>query len=109
MAYAAASCAAPVVPSQPSPPILHAIYPTPAVRSKPSINTAEIELKEVSEVDLDGDGEEEIDYDASDLEYDDDEDDEYDWSAEEDLVDEEAKFEHQMGIAQRPRAWGFKR
>ncbi len=42
----------------------------------PSINTAEIELKEVSEVDLDGDGEEEIDYEASDLEYDDDEDDE---------------------------------
>ncbi|ETW84480.1 Mechanosensitive ion channel [Heterobasidion irregulare TC 32-1] len=44
---------------------------------------------------------------GTDDEYD--EDDEYDWSAEEDLVDEEAKFEHQMGIAQRPRAWGFKR
>lgn len=74
MAYAA-SCP-PVVPSQPSPPTLHAIYPTPAVRPKASIDTAEIELKEVSEVDIDGDGEEEIDYEASELEYDEDEDEE---------------------------------
>ena len=76
MAYAAASCTVPVVPSQPSPLILHAIYPTLAVRSKPSIKTAEIEVTEVSEVDLDGDGEEEVDYEASDLEYDHDEDEE---------------------------------
>jgi len=33
----------------------------------------------------------------------------YDWSAEEDLVDEEVKFEKQMGIKAKPRGWGPRR
>jgi hypothetical protein len=41
----------------------------------------------------------------------DDEDDgeDYDWSGEDDLVDEEAKFEQKMGIKQKRKGWGFKR
>ncbi|KAJ4472105.1 Mechanosensitive ion channel-domain-containing protein [Lentinula aciculospora] len=41
----------------------------------------------------------------------DDEEDEsdYDWSGEDDLVDEEAKFEHQMGVKPKRTGWGFKR
>lgn len=46
-------------------------------------------------------------YATSDDGEDDDED--YDWSAEEDLVDEEAKFESQMGIKQKGKGWGPKR
>lgn len=46
-------------------------------------------------------------YATSDDGEDDDED--YDWSAEEDLVDEEAKFESQMGIKPKNRGWGPKR
>lgn len=46
-------------------------------------------------------------YATSDDGEDDDED--YDWSAEEDLVDEEAKFESQMGIKQKRKGWGPKR
>lgn len=38
----------------------------------------------------------------------DDEDDDYDWSGEEDLVDEEAKFEQNMGVAKKER-WGFRK
>ena len=38
----------------------------------------------------------------------DDDDDDYDWSGEEDLVDEEAKFEQTMGTAKK-NSWGFKR
>lgn len=38
----------------------------------------------------------------------DDEDDDYDWSGEEDLVDEEAKFEQNMGTAKKQR-WGLRR
>lgn len=38
-----------------------------------------------------------------------DEDEDYDWSGEEDLVDEEAKFESQMGIKQKSTSWGPKR
>ena len=34
---------------------------------------------------------------------------EYDWSAEEDLVDEAAKFESQMGKKGKRKAWSFKR
>ena len=37
------------------------------------------------------------------------EDSDYDWSGEEDLVDEEAKFEEQMGKKQKRKGWGFKR
>lgn len=37
------------------------------------------------------------------------EDDDYDWSGEEDLVDEEAKFEHRMGVKRERKGWGFKR
>ena len=33
----------------------------------------------------------------------------YDWSGEEDLVDEEAKFEEQMGKKQKQKGWGLKR
>jgi len=33
----------------------------------------------------------------------------YDWSAEEDLVDEEVKFEKQMGIKAKPRGWSPRR
>lgn len=33
----------------------------------------------------------------------------YDWSGEEDLVDEEAKFEERMGKKQKNKTWGFKR
>jgi len=33
----------------------------------------------------------------------------YDWSAEEDLVDEEVKFEKQMGVKDKPRGWGLRR
>ncbi|KAJ7579082.1 Mechanosensitive ion channel-domain-containing protein [Mycena floridula] len=35
--------------------------------------------------------------------------DDFDWSGEEDLVDEEAKFEQRMGIKQKRKGWGFKR
>ncbi|KAK0453264.1 Mechanosensitive ion channel-domain-containing protein [Armillaria borealis] len=42
----------------------------------------------------------------TDDEYD---DDNYDWSGEEDLVDEEAKFEKQMGLKQKDKRWTFKR
>lgn len=38
-----------------------------------------------------------------------DEDDEYDWSGEEDLVDEEAKFERQMKSDGRVKRWGPRR
>ncbi|KAI0091770.1 Mechanosensitive ion channel-domain-containing protein [Irpex rosettiformis] len=38
----------------------------------------------------------------------DDEDGDYDWSGEEDLVDEEAKFEQNMGVAKKQR-WGFRK
>ncbi|KAF9479108.1 hypothetical protein BDN70DRAFT_895231 [Pholiota conissans] len=67
----AANAPVPIVPSQPVQAVLRTtIYPNAAVRHSPGVDTAEIELKEVSEVDLDGDGEEEIDdYEASDLEY----------------------------------------
>jgi len=34
---------------------------------------------------------------------------EYDWSAEEDLVDEAAKFESQMGKKGKRKGWSFKR
>ena len=37
------------------------------------------------------------------------EDSDYDWSGEEDLVDEEAKFEEQMGKKPKRKGWGFKR
>ena len=37
------------------------------------------------------------------------EDSDYDWSGEEDLVDEEAKFEEQMGKKAKRKGWGFKR
>jgi hypothetical protein len=40
---------------------------------------------------------------------DDEDDGEYDWSDEEDLVDEEAKFEERMGNAPKKSGWGFKR
>lgn len=36
---------------------------------------------------------------------DDDEDEEFDWSSDEDLADEEAKFEKQMGVNLRARRW----
>ncbi|TFY72075.1 hypothetical protein EVG20_g929 [Dentipellis fragilis] len=38
-----------------------------------------------------------------------DESEDYDWSNEEDLVDEETKFEAQMGRAQHKKGWGFRR
>ncbi|PSR73470.1 hypothetical protein PHLCEN_2v10762 [Hermanssonia centrifuga] len=38
----------------------------------------------------------------------DDERDDYDWSGEEDLVDEEAKFEQNMGVAKK-ESWGFRK
>jgi hypothetical protein len=37
------------------------------------------------------------------------EEDEFDWSAEDDLADEEAKFERQAGIKRKQHGWGFKR
>ena len=37
------------------------------------------------------------------------EDSDYDWSGEEDLVDEEAKFEEQMGKKTKQKGWGAKR
>ncbi|KAF8897125.1 Mechanosensitive ion channel-domain-containing protein [Infundibulicybe gibba] len=40
---------------------------------------------------------------------DEDEPEDYDWSGEEDLVDEEAKFEERMGVKQKPQGWGPKR
>ncbi|KAJ7937414.1 hypothetical protein B0H13DRAFT_1945860 [Mycena leptocephala] len=40
---------------------------------------------------------------------DDEDDEEYDWSDEEDLVDQEAKFEERMGNAPKRTGWGFKR
>lgn len=36
----------------------------------------------------------------------DDDDEDYDWSGEEDLVDEEAKFEHAMGVKKKERKFG---
>lgn len=44
---------------------------------------------------------------GTDEEYEEDSD--YDWSGEEDLVDEEAKFEEQMGKKTKQKGWGFKR
>ena len=38
---------------------------------------------------------------------DEDDDEEYDWSGEEDLVDEEAKFEHAMGVKKTERKFGL--
>ncbi|KAH7916809.1 Mechanosensitive ion channel-domain-containing protein [Hygrophoropsis aurantiaca] len=38
-----------------------------------------------------------------------DEEDDYDWSGDEDLVDEETKFEKQMGLKLKPQGWGVKR
>ena len=38
-----------------------------------------------------------------------DSEDEYDWSGEEDLVDEEAKFEQAMGVKKKKKGWGFSR
>ncbi|KAI0052559.1 hypothetical protein FA95DRAFT_1579888 [Auriscalpium vulgare] len=38
-----------------------------------------------------------------------DESEDYDWSAEEDLVDEEAKFSQKMGVASRGTGWSFRR
>ncbi|KAJ6627437.1 hypothetical protein B0H10DRAFT_1779807 [Mycena sp. CBHHK59/15] len=38
-----------------------------------------------------------------------DNDDDYDWSGEDDLVDEEAKFEERMGNKVKKSGWGFKR
>ncbi|PIL36859.1 transporter [Ganoderma sinense ZZ0214-1] len=38
---------------------------------------------------------------------DEDDDEDYDWSGEEDLVDEEAKFEHAMGVKKTERKFGF--
>ncbi|KAJ7667633.1 Mechanosensitive ion channel-domain-containing protein [Mycena polygramma] len=40
---------------------------------------------------------------------DDEDDGDYDWSDEEDLVDQEAKFEERMGTAPKNTGWGFKR
>ena len=40
---------------------------------------------------------------------DEDSDDDYDWSGEEDLVDEEAKFEQAMGVKKKQRGWGCAR
>ena len=37
---------------------------------------------------------------------DDDEDEDYDWSGEEDLLDEEAKFEQAMGVKKKATGWG---
>ncbi|KAH8106287.1 Mechanosensitive ion channel-domain-containing protein [Cristinia sonorae] len=36
-------------------------------------------------------------------------DEDYDWSGEDDLLDEEAKFEHAMGIKKKKSGWGLKR
>lgn len=46
---------------------------------------------------------------ASGDERDEDEVEEYDWSAEEDLEDQEAQFEKQMGVKAKPQGWGPKR
>lgn len=40
---------------------------------------------------------------------DEEEEEDYDWSDEEDLVDEEAKFEKKMGVKQKPRGWSCTR
>lgn len=40
---------------------------------------------------------------------DDEDSEDYDWSGEEDLVDEEVKFEKRMGVKTKHRGWGFKR
>ncbi|CAL1701610.1 unnamed protein product [Somion occarium] len=39
----------------------------------------------------------------------DDDDEDYDWSGEDDLVDEEARFEQQMGVKKNASTWRFKR
>lgn len=46
---------------------------------------------------------------ASADERDEDEAEDYDWSAEEDLEDQEAQFEKQMGVKSKPQGWGPKR
>lgn len=46
---------------------------------------------------------------GTDDEHDDDEGEDYDWSAEEDLEDQEAQFEKQMGVKPKPQGWGLKR
>ncbi|THH33700.1 hypothetical protein EUX98_g488, partial [Antrodiella citrinella] len=40
---------------------------------------------------------------------DEDDDEDYDWSGEDDIVDEEAKFEHAMGVKKKTTDWGAKR
>jgi len=40
---------------------------------------------------------------------DDEDSEDYDWSGEEDLADEEAKFEERMGVRNEPTGWSFKR
>lgn len=40
---------------------------------------------------------------------DEDEEEDYNWSDEDDLVDEEAKFEKKMGVSQKARGWGCMR
>ncbi|KAF5388099.1 hypothetical protein D9615_000037 [Tricholomella constricta] len=46
---------------------------------------------------------------ASSIATDDEDSEDYDWSGEEDLVDEEAKFEERMGIKAKRKGWGIKR
>lgn len=46
---------------------------------------------------------------SMDVTDDEDEEDNYDWSGEDDLVDEEAKYEQQMGVKPKTPARGFKR
>jgi hypothetical protein len=46
---------------------------------------------------------------ASIIETDDGSEEDYDWSTDEDLVDQEAKFEEKLGVKRRSKGWGPRR
>ncbi|KAJ3760988.1 Mechanosensitive ion channel-domain-containing protein [Lentinula raphanica] len=88
------------------------LEPIPVVSGdvSPAANRANLKLEEIPSRDFNRSGTNSP-ADAISLAGTDDEEDEsdYDWSGEDDLVDEEAKFEQQMGVKPKRTGWGFKR
>ncbi|KAJ3841228.1 Mechanosensitive ion channel-domain-containing protein [Lentinula raphanica] len=88
------------------------LEPIPVVSGdvSPAANRANMKLEEIPSRDFNRSGTNSP-ADAISLAGTDDEEDEsdYDWSGEDDLVDEEAKFEQQMGVKPKRTGWGFKR
>ncbi|KAJ3734469.1 Mechanosensitive ion channel-domain-containing protein [Lentinula guzmanii] len=89
------------------------LEPVPVVSGdvvSPAANKAQLRLEEIPTRDFNRSGTNSP-ADAISLAGTDDEEDhsDYDWSGEDDLVDEEAKFEQQMGVRSKRTGWGFKR